>query len=71
MSNVIIQNPPLFMTAKYLSQKILKDNFEDGMADVIEKYGCPEKVLIAFDDAEIANDFIETYNNQSVEETID
>lgn len=59
------------MTTSYLSKKVLIEDFEEGTANVIEKYGCPYKVLIAFDSKETCDQFIETYNGGSFEETID
>ncbi|MCQ2821372.1 MAG: hypothetical protein MJ252_29270 [archaeon] len=64
---VIIQNPPVFLTTSYVEKNALKDDFETGSVNVIEKFGCPYKVLITFDDSETANKFIDEYNGKSFE----
>ncbi len=70
-TTVVIKNPAVFMTAKYIEKKALVDDFEGGTINVIEKYGCPCKVFILFDDEETCEKFIETYNGKSFEDNIE
>lgn len=68
---VIIKNPAVFMTSNYVEKNALKDDFEGATLNIVEKYGCPHKILILFDDKETAEKFIEEYNGKSFEDNIE
>lgn len=65
---IIIQNPPVYMNNSYLENNALKGDYEGGTAMVIEKFGCPYKVLITFESKEICEKFIEEFNEKSFED---
>ena len=68
---IVIQNPAPFMTLRYIDQKALKDDFDAAATvNVVEKFGCPYKIFLTFDDAETCQKFLETYNGKSFEDNL-
>ena len=68
---IVIQNPPVFMTVSYIEKFALKDDFDAAATvNVVEKFGCPYKVFLTFDDEDTCKKFLETYNEKSFEENL-
>ena len=70
-NTVIIKNPLIFFNQKYFEKNVLKDNFSDGIVNIISRNEIPVEVLITFPTKDTANSFITKFNGESFEGNLD
>ena len=70
-NTVIIKNPLIFFNQKYFEKNVLKDNFSDGIVNIISRNEIPVEVLITFPTKDTANSFITNFNGESFEGNLD
>ena len=69
---LIIKNPLIFLNESYFKKKVLKDDYKEGILNVIYKNEIPYEIFITFKDKnDLCEKFIKQYNNNFFEDEFD
>ena len=69
---LIIKNPLIFLNESYFKKNVLKDDYKEGILNIIYKNEIPYEIFITFKDKnDLCEKFIKQYNNNFFEDEFD
>ena len=70
-NTAIIQNPLTFMVENYMKNKVLLNEYANTKIYLVLKNELPYKIFLTFESDDLCKSFIEKYNQNFFEETVD
>ena len=68
---IVIRNPKIFCSEKYIQSKLLIDEFSEGKVVIFNHNEVPYEIIISFSSQELCDKFIEKFNNNPIDENLD